>query len=88
MDFKKMNIDDIIAWCKANNQVEWLKAEATKTFPVKFKDENGIECVDETKRRKISHFEIKYDFCRMFMPDILPKAKEKRKTMWDKIAEL
>jgi intein-encoded DNA endonuclease-like protein len=88
MDFKTMSIDDIIAWCKANDQVEWLKAEAAKTFPIKFKDEDGNIYVDEKKRRKISHFEIKKDFCKMFMPDIMPKKKPKAKTMWDKIAEL
>lgn len=79
MDFKKMNIDDIIAWCKANNQVEWLKAEAAKTYI----DKNGKEC-------KISFIQIKYDFCKMFMADILPKAKapKQEKTMYDRIAEL
>ena len=30
MDYKNMNIDDIILWCKENNQVEWLKAEAKR----------------------------------------------------------
>lgn len=79
MDFKTMNIDDIIAWCKANNQVDWLKAEAKKTYINK----NGKEC-------PISFIQIKYDFCRMFMADIIPVAKEPKDTisMYDKIKNL
>ena len=30
LTFKEMKIEDIISWCKANNQVEWLKATAAK----------------------------------------------------------
>ena len=88
MNFKTMSIDDIIAWCKANGQVEWLKAEAAKTFPIKFKDEDGNEYVDENKRRAISFVEIKYDFCRMFMKELVPVAKAKAPTMRDKINAL
>lgn len=88
MDYKKMTIDDIIEWCKANDKVDWLKAEVAKTFPVKFIDENGNKCVDENKKRPITYVELKYNFCDEFMPEILPKKKEKKPTMWEKIAAL
>ena len=31
MDYMKMTIEDVIAWCQANGQVAWLKAKAQET---------------------------------------------------------
>lgn len=67
MDYKTMTIDDIIAWCKANNQVDWLKAKAA--------DKPGF-------------LSLKKAFASTFMPEIIPVAKKKAPTMWDKIASL
>lgn len=75
MDYKTMTIQDIIDWCKANNQVKWLKATAAKTFTN-----------EEGKERRITFIEIKNEFCRDFMPEIAPK-KEKL-NMYDLIASL
>jgi hypothetical protein len=72
MNYQKMTINDIIAWCKANNQVEWLKAEVNK----------------KVGDRDITFFEIKKNFATMFMPEILPVAKAKKPTMKDIIANL
>lgn len=78
MDFNKINIDYIINWCIENKQVAWLKEEANKTYINK----NGKEC-------KASFIQIKYAFCRKFMPEIVPVAKEEKKpTMYDRIAAL
>ena len=78
MNYYKMNLNDIIAWCKANNQVEWLKKEAAKTFKTK----SGAV-------RNITFIEIKRDFCLAFMPEIVPVAKnEKKPSMYDVIAAL
>lgn len=82
MNYQKMNLEDIIAWCKANNQVAWLKAENNKMFPVKDEDGNVIG------EREISFIELKVDFCKMFMPEIMPKAKPKKPTMKDRINAL
>lgn len=30
MDYKKMNMNDIINWCVANGEVAWLKEQAKK----------------------------------------------------------
>ena len=76
MDYKTLKIDDIITWCKANNQVEWLKAEAAKTFPT----EDGT--------RAITFIEIKVAFARKFMPEIMPEKKEKKPSMFDLINAL
>lgn len=77
MDYKHLKIEDIIAWCKANNQVEWLKAEVNKTI------------TKDGKTRDITFIEIKKDFATMFMPDILPKKTvEKKPTMKDLINAL
>lgn len=77
MNYQTMKIEDIVSWCKANNQVAWLKAEAAKTFPV----ENG-------KPRKITFIELKLAFVEKFMPEIAPKKKEKKPTMYELIAAL
>ena len=77
MDYKKLNIDDIINWCVANNQVDWLKAEASR----KFRNEDGTE-------RAITFIEIKRDFAKKFMPEIMPKSKEKKPSMFEKIKAL
>lgn len=67
LDYKKMNLDDIIDWCVANNEVDWLKKQsaAHKTF-----------------------IEIKVAFAKKFMPEIMPVAKAKKPTMYDKINAL
>lgn len=77
MNYKTMKIDDIINWCKENNQVDWLKATAAKTFT----KEDG-------KERKITFIEIKNAFCAEFMPELLPKKKNNKPTMYELIASL
>ena len=73
LDYKTLTQDDIIDWCCENNQVEWLKKVALK------EDRNG---------KKPTFFEIKKAFATKFMPEILPVAKKKKATMYDKIAAL
>lgn len=96
MDYKTMNIEDIINWCKENNQVAWLKAEAAKmvdykVYP-KVKGEDGKLKVDKSQpytieKRPVSFMQIKLAFVNKFMPEIAPKAT-KKKSMYDLIAEL
>ena len=47
MDYKKMDIKDIIAWCKANNQVEWLKAEVAKEEDCKVYPRKKVPALDD-----------------------------------------
>lgn len=77
LDYMKMDIDTIIAWCKEENQVEWLKAKAAE----KRIGKDGEE-------RSISFVELKIDFCKKFMPEIMPKSKPKAPNMFEKIAAL
>ena len=102
MDYKKMNIDDIINWCVANNQVEWLKAEAAKkektlryTGRIEVIREDGkkVYRADKNspqveKEAPISFITLKKNFATKFMPEILPEATEKEPSMFDKIAAL
>lgn len=101
MEYQTMTIEDIINWCKENNQVSWLKVKAAQTVPYKvyprkkIKDENGKTKVvadksvePKVEKRPISFIQIKKDFVDAFMPEIAPKAAEKKKTMYDLIAEL
>lgn len=96
MNFKTMNIQDIIAWCKANNQVEWLKAEAKKQMPCKVYprvEKDGKMVVDKsqnptTEYRPITFIQIKMDFVNTFMPEIAPKKQAKKPTFYELIDNL
>lgn len=101
MDYKKMQIEDIINWCKENNQVDWLKATASqkteyKAYPrVSAINKNGkkVMIADKSqeptiKLQPISFIQIKKAFAEKFMPEILPEAKEKKPSMYDLIAAL
>lgn len=96
MDFKTMNINDIINWCTANNQVAWLKAEAAKKVPCKVYprvEKDGKKVVDKSatptiEMRPITFIQIKTNFVNKFMPELAPKKKENKPSMYDLIAAL
>ena len=113
MDYKKMDIEDIISWCTENDQIEWLKKTAAKKvenkiYPKKKEialDANGkpkltkkgkvkfTYVADKSqepiiKKEPISFIELKYEFAKKFMPEILPKKKEEKQTMYDRIKSL
>lgn len=80
MNYKKMNFNDIVEWCKANNQVEWLKSIVATTV---VDEKDGVEF-----ERDITFIEIKKAFAKKFMPEILPVPKEKKPSMKDILAAL
>lgn len=92
----KMQFPEIIAWCKANNQVAWLKAEMQKLVPYKIYPKvkkDGKMVVDKSAEPKIEmhpipFIQVRNDFIRQFMPELLPPKKEKKKTMYELVAEL
>ena len=96
MDFKNMTIDDIIDWCVANGETEWLKRKANekkacKVYPRKKVD--GKSVADKTaepkiEKRPISFIQLKIDFVDKFMPEIAPEKKSKEPTFYDKIKNL
>lgn len=96
MDFKTMNINDIIVWCQSNNQVEWLKAEAAKKVPCKVYPKvmkDGKKVTDKTAKptielRPITFIQIKTNFVNKFMPELMPKKKDAKPTMYDLINAL
>jgi hypothetical protein len=47
MDFKKAKIEDIIEWCIANKQTEWLKATAAKQVEYKVYPRMKVPKIDE-----------------------------------------
>lgn len=77
MNYKDMTVENIIEWCVSHEEVDWLKATAKKTFPT-----------EDGKERKITFIELKLEFVKEFMPEIAPKAKEKKLSMYDRIANL
>lgn len=96
MDFKTMKIEDIIKWCQDNNQVAWLKEIAAKKVPCEVYPrikKDGKSIADKSQEptiemRPITFVQIKSEFATKFMPEIAPKAKGKKKTMYELIAEL
>lgn len=101
MNYQTIKIEDIIAWCKANGQVEWLKATASQKVPckvyprIKSTNANGkvVSVVDKTAEpkeelRPITFIQIKQAFVEKFMPEIAPKAKEKKPSMYELISNL
>ena len=96
MDFKTMNIDDIMNWCVANKQTEWLKTfvstpVAHKDYPTIIVDGKKVKdksATPKTVYEKPTYIEIRKAFVAKFMPEIAPKAKEKKPSMYDRIAAL
>lgn len=76
MDYQHMKIEHIIEWCKKNNEIAWLKEAAAKTFTT------------EKGERKITFIELKLEFVKKFMPEIAPKAQNKKPTMYELIEAL
>lgn len=97
MDYMKMEFNDILEWCKKNNQLEWLlaKTEETKEYPVypkveKVKADGTVVMVYDknqapigTKTDKLPFTQVKKDFCAKFMPEVIPEAKSKKPSMAD-----
>lgn len=97
--YKDWKIDDIIAWCQANNQVEWLKTTAAKQIKRDIypkvehisksgrhtfvMDKNAAPIGTETTA--ITFVELKKEFIETFFEK---KEKPKAVTMYDRIAAL
>ena len=102
-NLKDLQLDDIIAYCKENNQIEWLKAIAQttverKTYPtVTYFDKNGKERTKQDKTQEpikveqvpIPYVQLKFEFLKKFFPELVADKSSKGKpTMWDIIAAL
>lgn len=97
--YKDWKEPDIIAWCQANNQVDWLKTTAKKTIkhPVYPMVENISKTGKHTKKqdktaepigyveKKITFVELKKEFVSTFFETAEPKKKE---SFYDRIANL
>lgn len=89
MEYKDMKLDDIIDWCVANKQTEWLKEFAATPIITKDKKKNVV--LDENgmpKTHTPTFIEIKLAFVDKFMPSIAPERKPKKPSMYDRIANL
>lgn len=98
-DYRDWNIDDIIAWCQANGQVEWLKTTAAKKikrniYPmIDNVSKTGKHTKKQDKTAKpigtettpITFVELKKEFISAFFEK---EEKTKKPTMYDRIASL
>lgn len=100
MNYKDINLDYIISYCKEHEEVAWLKKTAAKMVDYKVYPKKTI-LVDGKKKkvadkeqpytvekRPISFIQIKMEFVDKFMPEIKPVAKEKKPSMYDIIRNL
>lgn len=99
VNYKDIDLNYIVEWCKANGQVAWLKEAAqqkvnVKVYPRVQQQKNGktISVADTTQEpkveeRNITFIQLKKAFAEKFMPDIMPKSK-KKESMYDIIAAL
>lgn len=98
MVYKDWTLEDIINWCKENNQVAWLKATAEKKIAVtsyakvESTSKSGKKSwkLDKSKpigttTRPISFVELKSEFISTF---IETEPKSKKASMYDIIANL
>lgn len=63
LDYKTMKLEDIVEWCKANGEVDWLKKQgaAHKTFieiKVAFAKKYMPEIMPVAKAKKPSMYDI------------------------------
>lgn len=72
--YTECKFEDIVKWCKENNQVEWLK-KTVADFEAK-------------NERKISYIELRNAFYNEFFKELAPKKREKKPSMYDIIASL
>lgn len=101
VDYKTCSIEDIIDWCEENGEIDWLKKTASKevnyeVYPrVSYTDANGKKKwkadksqKPEIKKGKISFIQIKIAFYEKFFPEMIPTAKDKKPSMYDRIKAL
>lgn len=79
-NIKEIDLEYIIGYVQneGNWAVEWLKEIANKEMPP---NKSG-------KPRKITFIEIRNEFVKHFMPELLPPPKEKKPSMYDRINNL
>jgi len=79
-NIKAINLDYVIEYVQNEGKwaIEWLKELANKEMPPNKKG----------KPRKITFIEIRQEFVKRYMPELLPKPREPKPTMFDKIAKL
>lgn len=101
-EFKKYQLEDIIAYCQANGQIEWLKTTANKqvthnVYPkIQHISKTGKKTMISdksaapigTEKRAISFVELKSEFIATFFPDAVKGEKEKEPSFIDKINAL
>lgn len=100
--YEKLTIDNVIDWCVANGEKDWLKATAEKEVQVKEYPKKEVTLADgkvvmradrkatpTMKTVKMPFTMLKHEFCKKFFPDKLPKEEAKNKpSMLDRIRAL
>jgi len=79
-DIKEINLEFIIGYVKEQgpDAIQWLKELKNKPVPP---DKNGRE-------RKMSFIELRKEFAIKYFPELAPKPKEKKLSMWEQIDAL
>ena len=72
MEYNKINYEFIEAYCVEHKEAAWLKTMLATPIG----------------DRKITFVELKIAFCKKFMPEVMPKAKPKKPSMFERAAML
>lgn len=93
LNYKTMNIDDIIGWCMENNKMDWLEKAASQTVPCKvypkikvkeYSEKKGKEVTkvkaDKTQKPKTEQRPISFvQLKNMFVKTFMPEIMPKKK---------
>ena len=89
-NIKEITFDYIFEYIKGKGKEDkaWLKELASSTIIVKDKNGKIIKEEGEDKERDITFLEIRNEFAKKYIPEIMPEAKPKKPTMKERIASL
>lgn len=85
VEYKKAQFADIIADAKAHGRAEELKTYGLGKVTAKRVEEDGTKV---SYKRQRTFLEVKRWYFGQYYPELLPKAKPKKKTMYDLLEEL
>lgn len=86
-DYKKITLEDMKNYIEQNapQDKEWFKSVAIRPKKVKAKNKKTKEVI-EKEVITYDHFKAREEFCKRYMPEIIPVAKKKEPNKSDILA--
>lgn len=85
-----INLPFIQNYCINNNQKAWYNEQIKKSYPAKVHPKGADGKIDKSQPkiveiRRISFIQLKINFIEAFFPELKPKKKEKKASMYDEL---